>query len=134
VPAGIDITGAPHDLTFISNRVHNIANLNPSSNANAYGIAVHGTLPQAISNLVFRGNEIYSNTWGKVKPFRWTATATASRSAAISSMTTTTSASVSSVTKGVCSDPPQDYTRNGVCRSNLVWNISDAANPSLPGQ
>jgi len=69
VPAGIDITGAPHDLMFISNRVHNIANLNTGTGANAYGIAVHGTMPQSISNLVFCGNQIYSNILGQSETF-----------------------------------------------------------------
>jgi len=132
VPAGIDITGAPHDLLFISNRVHHIANLNASARANAYGIAVHGTLPQAISNLVFRGNEICSNTLGQ------------SESCSLDGNVTGFEISGNFVHdnnniglgfigyEGVCADASQDYARNGVCRGNLVWNISDAANPSYP--
>jgi len=132
VPAGIDITGAPHDLTFISNRVHHIANRNASASANAYGIAVHGTLPQAISNLVFRGNEICSNTLGQ------------SESCSLDGNVTGFEISGNFIHdnnniglgfigyEGVCSDASQDYARNGVCRGNVVWNISDAANPSYP--
>lgn len=132
VPAGIDITGAPHDLAFISNRVHNIANLNTSSSANAYGIAVHGTLPQAISNLVFRNNEIYSNTLGQSETFSLNGNVNGFEISG-NFVHDNNNIGIGFIGyEGVCSDASQDYTRNGICRSNLVWNISDAANPSYP--
>jgi hypothetical protein len=132
VPAGIDITGAPHDLTFISNRVHNIAILNTSADANAYGIAVHGTLPQAISNLVFRGNEIYSNTLGQSETFSLDGNVNGFDISGNMVHDNNNIGLGFIGYEGVCSDPNQDYTRNGVCRSNLVWNISDASNPGYP--
>jgi hypothetical protein len=124
VPAGIDITGAPHDLTFISNRVHNIANLNTSSSANAYGIAVHGTLPQAISNLVFRSNEIYSNSTGQSETFSLDGNCNGFDISG-NLVHDNNNIGIGFIGyEGVCSDASQDYTRNGVCRSNIVWNIS----------
>jgi hypothetical protein len=130
VPAGIDITGAPHDLTFISNRVHNIANLNTSSGANAYGIAVHGTLPQAISNLVFRSNEIYSNTTGQSETFSLDGNCDGFDISG-NLVHDNNNIGIGFIGyEGVCSDPNQDYTRNGTCRSNLVWNISAINNAS----
>jgi len=131
-PAGIDITGAPHDLTFISNRVHNIANLNTTANSQAYGIAVHGTLPQAISNLVFQCNEIYSNILGQSESFSLDGNCNGFD---ISGNLVHDNNNIGLDFigfEGVCSDASQDYTRNGACRSNLVWNISDAANPGYP--
>ena len=132
VPAGIDLTGAPHDLTFISNRVHNIANLNRTASAQAYGIAVHGTLPQAISNLVFLNNEIYSNTLGQSESFSLDGNCD-SFNISGNLIHDNNNIGLGFIGyEGVCSDAKQDYTRNGVCRSNLVWNISDGANPAYP--
>ena len=130
VPAGIDITGAPHDLTFISNRIHNIANLNTSTSANAYGIAVHGTSAQSISNLVFRGNEIYSNILGQSETFSLDGNCSGFE---ISSNRVHDNNNIGIGFIGwenVCSDPNQDFARNGVCRGNLVWNNSDISNPT----
>jgi hypothetical protein len=132
VPAGIDITGSPHDLTFISNRIYGIANLNTSSSANAYGIAVHGTVPQSISNLVFTGNEIFSNTLGQSETFSLDGNV---NGFVISGnrIHDNNNIGIGFIGyEGVCSDPTQDYTRNGVCRSNIVWDIDDNNNPSYP--
>ncbi len=131
-PAGIDITGAPHDLTFVSNRVHDIANLNKTRAANAYGIAVHGTLPQAISNLVFRGNEICSNVLGQSETFSLDGNCNGFE---ISGNFVHDNNNIGIGFIGwekVCSDKRQDYARNGICRSNVVQNISDANNPAYP--
>ena len=132
VPAGIDLTGAPHDLTFISNRIHHIANTSSSSNANAYGIAVHGTLPQVCSNLVFRGNEICSNTLGQSESF--------SLDGNVSGFEITgnlvhdnNNIGIGFIGyEGVCSDTSLDYARNGSCHGNRVWNITDTGNPAYP--
>jgi hypothetical protein len=132
VPAGIDITGAPHDLTFISNRVHNIANLNTTANSQAYGIAVHGTLPQAISNLVFHCNEVYSNTLGQSESFSLDGNCNGFDISGNLIHDNNNIGLDFIGYEGVCSDASQDYTRNGACRNNLVWNISDATNPAYP--
>ncbi len=129
VPAGIDITGAPHDLSFISNRVHNIANLNTSTSANAYGIAVHGTLSQSISNLVFYGNEIYSNSTGQSETFSLDGNCNGF-SICGNRVHDNNNIGIGFIgwEMDVNSDTNQNYTRNGVCRSNLVWNISAISN------
>ena len=130
VPAGIDITGAPHDLTFISNRVHNIANSNTSTSANAYGVAVHGTMPQPISNLVFRDNEIYSNTLGQSETFSLDGNCNGFEISG-NRVHDNNNIGIGFIGyEGVCSDTNQDYARNGVCRNNIVWNISSSNNPT----
>ncbi len=130
VPAGIDITGAPHDLTFISNRIHNIANLNNSTSANAYGIAVHGTLAQPISNLVFRSNEIYSNSTGQSETFSLDGNCNGFDISG-NLVHDNNNIGIGFIGyEGVSSDANQDYARNGVCRSNTVWNISASSNVS----
>lgn len=132
VPAGVDIVGAPHDLTFVSNRIHNIANLSGSSSANAYGIAIHGTLPQAISNLLFRGNEIYSNTLGQSEAFSFDGNVSGFEVSG-NFVHDNNNIGIGFIGyEGVCSVSGLDYARNGICRSNTVWDISDAANPAYP--
>lgn len=134
VPAGIDITGAPHNLTFISNRVHNIANLNTSTSGNAYGIAVHGTLAQPISNLVFRSNEIYSNATGQSETFSLDGNCN-SFDISGNLVHDNNNIGIGFIGyEGVSSDANQDYARNGVCRSNMVWNISASGNASEGNQ
>lgn len=130
VPAGIDITGAPHDLTFISNRIHNIANLNISTSANAYGIAVHGTLAQPISNLVFRSSEIYSNSTGQSETFSLDGNCNGFEISG-NFVHDNNNIGIGFIGyEGVSSDANQDYARNGICRSNTVWNISASGNAS----
>lgn len=134
VPAGIDITGAPHDLTFISNRVHNIANLNTSTSANAYGIAVHGTLAQPISNLVFRSNEIYSNSTGQSETFSLDGNCDGFEISG-NFVHDNNNIGIGFIGyEGVSSDANQDYARNGVCCSNIVWNITASGNASEGNQ
>ncbi len=129
-PAGIDITGAPHDLTFISNCVHNIAILNTSSSANAYGIAVHGTLSQSISNLVFIGNDIYSNSLGQSETFSLDGNVNGFKICG-NRVHDNDNIGIGFIGyEGVSSDASQDYARNGVCCSNLVWNNSAITNAS----
>ena len=130
VPAGIDIVGMSHDLTFISNRVHNIANFNTTDNANAYGIGVHGTRLQAISNLVFLGNEIYSNTLGQSETFSLDGNVSDFN---ISGNLVHDNNNIGIAFIGyedVAPNTNVDFTRNGVCRSNCVWNIT--ASQSAP--
>jgi hypothetical protein len=130
VPAGIDITGAPHDLTFISNRVHDIANFNTTANANAYGIAVHGTTTQAISNLVFQDNEIYSNTLGQSETFSLDGNVNGFNISG-NLVHDNNNIGIGFIGyEGVAPNTNVDFTRNGVCRGNIVWNIT--ASSSAP--
>jgi len=129
VPAGIGITGASHDITVLSNRVHDIANTN--TDGNAYGIAVHGTsASQAISNLVVRGNELYNLKTG------W------SESMVLNGNITDFDVSGNIVHdnwnigidfigyEGTCPDADLDRARHGSCRDNVVWDCSTFSNPS----
>ena len=129
VPAGIGITGSSHDITIFSNRVHDIANTN--SNGNAYGIEIHGTLAtQSISNLIIRDNELYNLRTGS------------SESLALDGNVSSFDVSGNIIHdnwnigvdfigfEGVCPNPALDFARNGVCRSNLVWNCSTFNNPA----
>ncbi len=129
VPAGIGITGGSHDITVLSNVVHDIANTN--ANGNAYGIAVHGTSAgQAISNLVIRGNELHNLKTGS------------SESMVLNGNVTDFDVSGNIVHdnwnigidfigyEGTCPDANLDRARHGTCRDNVIWNCSTFSNPS----
>jgi hypothetical protein len=131
VPAGIFITGAAHDITLVSNRVHDIVNTN--KNGNAFGIAVYGaSAAQPVSNLVARGNELFHLKTGNSESFTLNGNVVRFD---VSGNFVHDNNNIGIALIGferTCPDPPQDRARDGVCRSNVVWNISDSANPSYP--
>jgi hypothetical protein len=129
VPAGILISGASYGITILSNRLHDIVNTNQQGNA--YGMVVWGdSATQAITNVLIRGNELFHLKTGN------------SESLALDGNVNGFEVSGNSVHdnnnigidfigyEGVCPDASQDYARNGVCRGNLVWNVTDSENAS----
>jgi len=129
VPAGIFITGAAHDITLLSNRVHDIVNTN--QNGNAFGIAVYGTsAAQPVSNLVARGNELFHLKTANSESF--TLNGNVIRFEVSGNLVhDNNNIGIAFIGfEGACPDPPQDRARDGLCRGNAVWNISDSANPS----
>lgn len=129
VPAGIGITGASHDITVISNRVHDIANTN--ANGNAYGIEIHGTSTnQAITNLIIRGNELFNLKTG------WSESMVLNGNVANFDVSGNVIHNNWNIGidfigyEGTCPNTNLDRARNGVCRSNIVWNCSTFSNPA----
>jgi hypothetical protein len=132
VPAGIFVSGASHDITIRSNRVHHIeTNYGSSTGGDAFAIVVYGTSPtQTITNLYILGNEVCSNKTGS------------SETVTINGNVMNFDVSNNSVHdnnnigiafigfEGVSSNPLTDRARSGVCRSNTVWNISSYGNPA----
>ena len=129
VPAGIFITGASHDLTLLSNCVHDIVNTN--KNGNAFGIAVYGTSPaQPVSNFVARGNEIFHLKTGNSESFVLNGNVIRFD---VSGNFIHDNNNIGIDFAGferACPDPAQDRARDGVCRANVVSNITAGANPS----
>ena len=128
VPAGIFISGACHNISILSNHIHHIANTNKNG---AFGLAVYGTsASQAIANLLIRGNELDHLQTG------W------SESLVLNGNVTDFEVSGNLVHdnnnigidfigyEGTVSDPNLDRARRGVCRDNIVWNISSYGNPA----
>jgi hypothetical protein len=129
VPAGVWISGASHDISIISNRIHDIANTNKSGNA--YGMEVWGdSAAQSITNVIFRGNELFNLKTGNSESFSLDGNVNGFEVSG-NSVHDNNNIGIGFIGyEGVCSDASQDYARNGVCRSNLVWNISDSGNAS----
>src|ERR1043165_3720865 len=132
VPAGIFVTGASHDLTIRSNLIHHFeTNYGSSSGGDAFGIIVYGTsTTQPVTNLVIKGNEIYSLKTGSSE----TLTVNGNVSGfdiSYNSVHDNNNIGIDFIGfEGTCPDVNQDYARNGVCRGNTVWNISSYGNPA----
>ena len=129
VPTGIWISGASHDLSIISNRIHDIVNTN--KNGNAYGMEVWGdSAAQSITNVIFHGNELFNLKTGNSESFSLDGNVNSFEISG-NSVHDNNNIGIGFIGyEGVCPDASQDYARNGVCRSNLVWNISDSGNAS----
>jgi len=128
-PAGIFITGPSHDITLLGNRVHDIVNTNKSGNG--FGIAIYGTsASQPISNLVLRGNEVYHLQTGESESFTLNGNVI-NFDVSGNRVHDNNNIGLDFIGfEGTCSDSNQDYARNGVCLSNVVWNISAISNSS----
>jgi hypothetical protein len=132
IPAGVFIGGASHHIEIRGNNIHHIENTggNVSDSGNAFGIAVYGTQPQPIADLIVDSNEVHHCRLGS------------SESVAVNGNVTNFQVTRNRVHdnnnigidfigfEGTCSDPAQDQARDGVCRGNFVWNISSYGNPA----
>ncbi|HTS16556.1 MAG TPA: DUF5123 domain-containing protein [Verrucomicrobiae bacterium] len=128
-PAGIFITGPSHDITLLANRVHDIVNTNKSGNG--FGIAIYGTsASQPISNLVLQGNEVFRLQTGESESFTLNGNVI-NFDVSGNMVHDNNNIGIDFIGyEGTCSDSNQDYARNGVCLSNVVWNISAISNSS----
>ncbi len=132
VPAGIFVTGASHDIQIRSNNVHDIEY--DTADGNAFGVAIYGTNRTPISNVVLDGNEVHHLKTGN------------SESVTLNGNVTTFQVTNNRVHDNnnigidfigfekTCLDARQDQARDGVCRGNIVTNISSAANPAYQGE
>ena len=109
--------------------MHDIVNTN--KNGNAFGIAVYGTSAvQPVSNLVAHGNEVFHLKTANSESFTLNGNVVRFD---VSGNFVHDNNNIGIALIGferTCPDPPQDRARDGVCRGNAVWNISDSGNPS----
>jgi len=128
-PAGISIAGTGGNVQIRRNRIHAISN----GVNGAHGLAVYGTAaPASINNLVIDGNELYNLILGQSE-----------------SMTLNGNVQYWRVTNNIVHDnnnigidaigfegtspqPAYDQARDGYIGGNLVYDISDNANPAYP--
>jgi hypothetical protein len=129
VPAGIWISGASYDIAIVSNRIHDIGVTNTLAKGNAYAMEVWGdSATQTITNVYVHGNEIYNMQTGQSE--------TLSLDGNVSDFEISgnlihddNNIAIGFIGyEGVCPTASLDYARNGVCRSNTVWNISGINN------
>ncbi len=132
-PCGIFIRGAAHHIELRDNRISGIRTTH--RDGNAFGIAVYGTsTTQPVTDLIIAGNEVHHLKTGN------------SESVALNGNVTGFAVTNNRVHdnnnigiafigfEGTCPDIAQDRARDGVCRGNVVWNISSGRNPSYRGE
>ena len=123
---------ASADLTIRSNRVHHIeTNYGSATGGDAFAIVVYGTSPtQAITNLYIQGNEVCSNKTGSSETVTLNGNVM-NFDVSNNSVHDNNNIGIAFIGfEGVSSDPATDRARSGVCRSNMVWNISSYGNPA----
>lgn len=132
LPSGIFVTGASHHIELRNNNVHAIRNTH--RDGNAFGIAIYGTsAAQAIANLVIDGNEVHHLKTGNSESMVLNGNVT---NFAVTNNRVHDNNNIGIDFVGfenTCPDPASDRARDGVCRGNVVWNISSRSNPSYFG-
>jgi hypothetical protein len=129
VPSGIWISGASYDINIVSNRIHDIGVTNTSAKGNAYGMEVWGdSATQSITNLYIHGNELYNMQTGESETFSLDGNVNGFEISGNYIHDNNNIAIGFIGYEGVCPDANQDMARNGICRSNVVWDISGITN------
>ncbi|MGB8167561.1 MAG: right-handed parallel beta-helix repeat-containing protein [Chthoniobacteraceae bacterium] len=131
-PSGIFVTGASHDIELRNNNVHAIRNTH--KDGNAFGIAIYGTsAAQAVTGLVIEGNEVHHLKTGNSESMVLNGNVTGF---AVTNNRVHDNNNIGIDFAGfeeTVADPLLDRARDGVCRGNVVWNISSRSNPSYHG-
>jgi hypothetical protein len=129
VPSGIWISGASYDINIVSNKIHDIGVTNTSASGNAYGMEVWGdSATQSITNLYVHGNELYNMQTGESETFSLDGNVNGFEISG-NYVHDNNNIGIGFIGyEGVCSDTNQDMARNGICRSNVVWDISGITN------
>ena len=130
VPAGVHISGACEGIEIRNCDIHDITNTggNTSSAGNAFGIAVYGSSTIPITKIVIDGNNLHDLKTGS------------SECLVVNGNVTDFQVTRNQVHdcnnigidfigfEGTCPDAAQDQARDGVCRGNVVWNITSQGN------
>jgi hypothetical protein len=132
MPMGIFVTGAGDKIQIRNNKVHHIqTNFTGRNGGDAHGIAVYGTrAPQALTNIVIDGNEVYSLKLGSseslvvngnVDGFQITNNVVHDNN----------NIGIDAIGfEGKAPDPAYDQARNGLIARNTVYNIDSYKNPA----
>jgi len=130
VPAGVHISGACEGIEIRDCDIHDIVNTggNTSHSGNAFGIAVYGSSTTPTTKIVIDGNNIHDLKTGS------------SECLVVNGNVTDFQVTRNQVHdcnnigidfigfEGTCPDAAQDQARDGVCRGNVVWNITSQGN------
>lgn len=128
-PSGIYVTGASHHIELRKNNIHAIRNTH--RDGNAFGIAIYGTsATQAITGMVIDGNDVHHLKTGNSESMVLNGNVT-NFEVTNNRMHDNNNIGIDFAGfENTCPDPALDRARDGVCRGNVVWNISSRANPS----
>jgi Right handed beta helix region len=128
-PCGILVIGECSSIEIRDNNVHHIAY--NSRTGNAFGIAVYGTsATKPITGLIIDGNEVHHCKLGNSESLTINGNVTGFE---VTNNRVHDNNNIGIVFIGFeesCPDPAQDQARDGVCRGNVVWNISSRGNPA----
>jgi hypothetical protein len=127
-PMGISVNGSSSNLIIRNNKVHDIKN----DNGNAHGIAFYGTSSTPISNIVVDSNEIFNCKLGSSESLVLNGNVT---NFLVSHNIIHDNDNIGIDFIGFEGTAPAgfDQARDGVCSSNMVYNISSLNNPAYGG-
>lgn len=132
VPIGIFVHGSGAGVRLIGNKVHDIWQSSTGA-GDAFGIAVKGTAPTAIDQIVLDGNEVYNLRTGS------------SESVVLNGNVTNFTVKNNVIRdcnnigvdfigfEGVNSNVALDRARGGICEGNIVYNVDSQFNPAYGG-
>lgn len=128
-PVGIAITGTGSNVRILRNRIHGISN----GVNGAHGLAVYATAaPASINNLVIDGNELYALTLGQSESMALNGNVQYWR-VTNNSVHDNNNIGIDAVGfEATSPQPAYDQARDGYIAGNLVYDISDNANPAYP--
>jgi hypothetical protein len=142
-PAGMSVTGAGTHIELRHNRIHAIANPNPTAgqslcggdpeNCGANGLAVYGTNgSSSVNNLVIDGNELFNLILGQSESMTLDGNV-ASWWITNNIVHDNNNIGIDAIGfEGVSPNFATDQARSGVISGNLVYNINDKVNPAYP--
>jgi len=132
VPVGILVTGASHDIELADLDIHHIETLYPhKEGGDAHGLAVYGNQPvEPIHNLLIDRIRIHDCKLGSSESMVLNGN--------VAGFTVQNCEIHDNNNIGIdfighertCPSAALDQARNGVCRSNLVYNITSKGNPA----
>ncbi len=129
VPCGILVIGECDHIEIRGNDVHHIAYHTRSGNA--FGIAVYGTSAvKPITRVIIDDNDVHHCKLGNSESLTINGNVT---NFEVTNNRVHDNSNIGIVFIGFersCPDPAQDQARDGICRGNVVWNISSFGNPA----
>ncbi|HWO32635.1 MAG TPA: right-handed parallel beta-helix repeat-containing protein [Candidatus Acidoferrum sp.] len=135
-PLGINVIGSGSHIELLKNNVHHIEQTfegrdAPGRGGNGFGIAVYGTDPKTpITDLIIDGNEVHHLKTGSSESLVVNGNVTNFR---ITHNVVHDNNNIGIDVIGferTAPDPAVDQARDGVVRSNLVYNITSRGNPA----
>ncbi|MEO8350761.1 MAG: choice-of-anchor Q domain-containing protein, partial [Chthoniobacteraceae bacterium] len=129
VPAGIFVIGECDHIEIRDNEIHRIKY--NSRKGNAFGIVIYGTsAAHPITRVIIDGNEVHHCKLGNSETIALNGNVTDFEVTRNVVHDNNNLGIVFIGFEGSCPDPAQDQARNGVCRENIVSNISSFGNPA----
>ncbi len=138
VPIAIQITGTSHHIQLLENHIHHIATRAPVDadllGADAHGIAVYGTAPSPIHNVLIENNHLHDLTLGSSEALVLNGNVRAF------TVTHNLIHDVDNIAidaigfEGTAPQPEVDRAREGLIAGNTIYNVDSRTNPAYGGE